>query len=395
MNHTQIAASFMRERGQTVDCIDASVALEILDKEISDGLEGRGGLPMRPAFISPGRVNGREYDCVVVDIGGTVLRVAEVHVFSDGSQELKNIRTRLVPGLEGGIDETAFFHEIAEFAEIRRTRLPVAISFSHDMESIPRPDAKILVRIKEIKVRNMTGATVAGALRRALDMPELKIAVVNDSVAATLACPAGEGSGSMGLIVGTGFNICCPFRTVEITKLEPGNYGERMVVNTEIGASALSPKGVRQHGHSVQYGPGAFPRGKTMFRKVPSEDNSPCLADAREHGLIQKDYAGLTLREMSGLASIRNSDDGLAGAIVCEAKKRSAEIAAICTVALAKRMKSQSLHVITEGSVIIRMPGYRSLYEKRLRELTGSQVSLFSADNACLRGAARIIAEEN
>ena len=44
MNHTQIAASFMRS-GQRMDCIDASVALEILDKEISDGLEGRGGLP--------------------------------------------------------------------------------------------------------------------------------------------------------------------------------------------------------------------------------------------------------------------------------------------------------------------------------------------------------------
>ena len=108
MNRTQIAASFMRERGQTADCIDASVALEILEKEISDGLEGRGGLPMRPAFISPGRANGREYDCVAVDIGGTVLRVAEVHVFSDGSQELKNVRTRLVPGLEGDIDEQLF-----------------------------------------------------------------------------------------------------------------------------------------------------------------------------------------------------------------------------------------------------------------------------------------------
>jgi hexokinase len=396
MNRTQVAASFMRERGQTADCIDVSAALEILDKEISDGLEGRGGLPMRPAFISPGRANGMEYDCVVVDIGGTVLRVAEVHVFSDGSQELKNVRTRPVPGLEGGIDETAFFHEVAEFAEIRKARLPVAISFSHDMESIPGPDAKMLGWSKELNILNMTGATVAGVLRRALDMPELKIAVVNDSVAATLGCPAGVGSGSMGLIVGTGFNICCPFRTVEITKLEPGNYGESMIVNTEIGASRAFPKG--EYDSKVilsSNDPELFHAEKQCSGRYLQEIIALALADAREHGLIQKDYTGLTLREMSGLVSIQNSDDGLAGAIVCEAEKRSAEIAAICTAALAKRMESQSLNVMTEGSVINRMPGYRSLYEKKLRELTGLQISLFSADNACLRGAARIIAEEN
>ena len=169
-----------------------------------------------------------------------------------------------------------------------------------------------------------------------------------------------------------------------------------MVVNTEIGASRAFPKG--KYDSMVilsSTDPELFHAEKQCSGRYLQKIIALALADAREHGLIQKDYAGLTLREMSGLASIRNSDDGLAGAIVCEAKKRSAEIAAICTVALAKRMKSQSLHVITEGSVIIRMPGYRSLYEKRLRELTGSQASLFSADNACLRGAARIIAEEN
>lgn len=393
MDRTQIAASFMRERGQTADCIDASVALEILDKEISDGLEGRGGLPMRPAFISPDQANGREYDCVVVDIGGTVLRVAEVHVFSDGSQELKNVRTRPVPGLEGCIDEATFFHEVAEFAEIRKTGLPVAISFSHDMESIPGPDAKMLRWNKEIKIRNMTGATVAGALRRALDMPELKIAVVNDSVAATLACPAGEESGSMGLVVGTGFNICCPFRTVEIKKLKPGNYGERMIVNTEIGASRAFPKG--EYDSIVilsSMDPELFHAEKQCSGRYLQKIIALALVDAREHDLVQKDYTGLTLREMSSLASIQNGDDGLAGAIVYEAEKRSAEIAAICTAALAKRMEIQSLHVMTEGSVINKMPGYRSLYEKRLQELTGLQISLFSADNACLRGAARILA---
>ena len=68
MDRTQIAASFMRERGQTADCIDASVALEILDKEISDGLEGRADFPCA-RLISPDQANGREYDCVVVDIG--------------------------------------------------------------------------------------------------------------------------------------------------------------------------------------------------------------------------------------------------------------------------------------------------------------------------------------
>ncbi|MGI6669246.1 MAG: hypothetical protein ACOX4M_07585 [Acetivibrionales bacterium] len=394
MNRAQVAASFMRERGQAADCIDASVALEILDKEISDGLEGRGGLPMRPAFIGPVRSIGREYDCVAVDIGGTVLRVAEVHVFPDGSQELKNVRTRPVPGLESGIDEAAFFHEIAEFAEIRKTRMPVAVSFSHDMESVPGPDAKMLGWSKELKIRNMTGATVAGALRMASGMPGLKIAVVNDSVAATLGCPAGEGSNSMGVIVGTGFNICCPFRTAEITKLEPGNYGEWMIVNTEIGASRAFPKG--KYDSMVilsSTDPELFHAEKQCSGRYLQEIIALALADAREHGLIQKDYTRMTLREMSGLTTIQNGDDGLAGAIVCEAKKRSAEIAAICTAALAKRMKSQSLHVMTEGSVINRMPGYRSLYEKRLRELTGSQINLYSADNACLRGAARIIAE--
>lgn len=204
-------------------------------------------------------------------------------------------------------------------------------------------------------------------------------------------------SGSMGLIVGTGSNICCPFRTVEITKLEPGNYGERMIVNTEIGASRAFPIG-EYDSKVILSGtdPELFHAEKQCSGRYLQKIIALALADAREHGLIHKDYTGLTLREMSGLASIRNSDDdGLAGAIVCEAEKRSAEIAAICTAALAKRMKSQSLHIMTEGSVINRMPGYRSIYEKRLRELAGLQISLFSADNACLRGAARIIAEEN
>jgi hexokinase len=197
----------------------------------------------------------------------------------------------------------------------------------------------------------------------------------------------------MGLVVGTGFNICCPFRTVEIKKLKPGNYGERMIVNTEIGASRAFPKG--EYDSIVilsSMDPELFHAEKQCSGRYLQKIIALALVDAREHDLVQKDYTGLTLREMSSLASIQNGDDGLAGAIVYEAEKRSAEIAAICTAALAKRMEIQSLHVMTEGSVINKMPGYRSLYEKRLQELTGLQISLFSADNACLRGAARILA---
>ena len=384
MSAADRARAFMRELGQSSACIDAPAALGTLSEEIEAGLSGGRGLLMLPSLRLPaGGLSPRE-DCVAIDVGGTTLRCARVS-FEGGEPRLADVRQCPVPGLREPLSEDGFFSAIARFAGLGADSPAVCISFSYYMEALPGLDAKLLGWCKELRVSEPSGRTVAELMRRASGNPALKVLVVNDSVATMLGClgsvPAG--SPALGVIVGTGFNICW-------------TDDSGMIYNTEAGDSRAFPQGTADREIDLSSAcPGAASAEKLCSGVYLEQIIRLCLAEAEKRGLIGPGYGGLSLAEYSALLLNPGSDDDslFASELVREAERRSALIVSLCTAALLRRNGSLDARVFigAEGSVINKMPGYRELFLSGLRGAgVNAHVELRSAELACVRGAAML-----
>ena len=389
MNIHSEVIDFLRAHRQAAGNIDSASALTALQAEIKSGLSGCAVLPMLPSYIGIPDRYAAEGECIAVDIGGSTLCTAHAVSCSDGSIVLRDVRSFSVPGLISPITEENFFGQIVRLCGISGD-IPVAVNYSYNMRSVPDPDAEMLGWCKELKITDMTGATIAQAIKRSVGSDNFKVSVVNDSAVALLGCvqQAQRGSGIVGIIVGTGFNICAPFPI--------GIDGRDMLVNTEVGKSDAFSKGdfdaavLTASADALCSHAEKQCSGRYLERIILT-----ALDAAAREGLISDTpaYSGLTLRELVQLTEhIFTQDDAVAAELVLKAAHRSAKIAAIYTwVFLSQVMRRYDhVYIAAEGFVILRLPHYRKFFEEELRNLShGSPVpTILSAENVCLTGAA-------
>lgn len=390
MKNREIAAAFMASHGQSADCIDIASSLVKLQAEIDSGLEGRGGLPMLPAYIQPETLSQRPPDCISIDIGGSTLRRAVVH-WKKGKPFLSGIQECALSRFGFYMDEECFFQNIVDFSGIRETGLPMAVSYSYNMESIPGPDARMLGWCKELTISNMTGMTVAQAIRRAAGVEKLPVSVINDSVAAMLGC---EKSANIGIIVGTGFNICSTFPVADIKKLEMQSGGS-MIVNTEVGESRAFETGdFEAEIIAKTEDPSAAQAEKQVSGRYLEQIIHHALKRAQAENLLDKSFCWeLPLPQLGKLiADPKEEAPSLASCIIAQAVERSATIAAICLHAFLHRTESSVVTIAAEGSVIRKMPMYAEIVARELAVLSRDKKLEFTqADYAGIRGAARTV----
>ena len=388
MKTSQTAYELMRELRQSADDIDAEAALALVTAEIEDGLARRGGLPMTPSLRWPGGSLIPRGECLCIDLGGTALKSARVRADGAGTLRLSDMRESRVPGLDRALGEEEFFDAVARAAGIGPDTETVCVSFSYYMEPLPGADARILAWSKELKLPPPSGMTVAEHVRRAAGNPALRVLVANDSVAATLGCLGGgaDGCALLGLIVGTGFNICWR---------DDGG----MLYNTEAGDSrAFRPGLIDERIDRASACPGAAPAEKLCSGVYLEQIVRGCVAEAMRRGLIPYDEGllRLSLAEYGALLSAGDAESELVAGIVREAERRSAKIAAVCAAALLRRNRCGSGRVLiaAEGSVVNRMDGYKALFLAELGAIPGGglETRLVSAEQAGLRGAARLTA---
>ena len=208
--------------------------------------------------------------------------------------------------------------------------------------------------------------------------------VLNDSVAAMLGAEGVQ----VGVILGTGVNVCYTERCAEIPKIPGGLKAEEMIISTEVGEFGGFPRSVFEE--AVIAGsdaPGSAPAEKQCSGGYLGDVIAAAWAKARADGLLNEYPAG-DLGTVSAL--LEAEPDSPAGQIAMLAVRRAAKIAAVLCAGPISRVAEDTVRVAVEGSQYWRLTGFREAFHRELERLLPTVTCrIVRTENACLLGAAR------
>lgn len=245
---------FLRRNGMHHDTIDFDQNVERFIEEMERGLMGQGGsLPMIPTYISMEDNVPRNEPVIVIDAGGTNLRVCVVSFNDEGKTVITDFQNHPMPGTQGEMDRDTFFSTMADYlAPVIHKSRKIGFCFSYPVEIQPNRDGKLLFFTKEVKVHGVNGEMLGKGLMDAigakgLPRPE-SVVILNDTVAALLggraALPNRVFDSYIGFILGTGTNTCYIENTRNITKLSAVSaHDGNMLINVESGGYECAPRG--------------------------------------------------------------------------------------------------------------------------------------------------------
>lgn len=225
--------------------VDINALLAEFDHQMSAGLEGKvQSLAMIPAYVDVNRSVPTNTPIIVLDAGGTNLRVAVIQFDPSGNVTISNFKKYAMPGTTGetlGVDE--FFSKFADFLEpVCRNADKVGFCFSYATEITPTLDGKLLHWTKQVAAPGVVGQMVGSGIAKALERKngcKLEIRVLNDTVATLLAGKSAgisrRYSSYVGFILGTGTNIAYIESNKNITKIKGLDPSQAMVINIESG----------------------------------------------------------------------------------------------------------------------------------------------------------------
>ncbi|XP_027756658.1 putative hexokinase HKDC1 isoform X3 [Empidonax traillii] len=201
---------------------------------------------MLPTYVC-GTPDGTEKGkFLALDLGGTNFRVLLVKIKSGRRRSVQMYNKIFAIPLEimQGTGEELFDHIvqcIADFLEymgIKGARLPLGFTFSFPCRQASIDKGTLLGWTKGFKATDCEGEDVVDMLREAIrrrnEFDLDIVAVVNDTVGTMMTCGYEDPNCEIGLIAGTGSNVCYmeDMKNIEIVE---GNEG-KMCINTEWGA---------------------------------------------------------------------------------------------------------------------------------------------------------------
>lgn len=389
--------TFLDKYGLSPHTIDGPVCLERLLEQMEDGLAGRGKIPMIPSYLSLDIEPRPGVPCCVMDAGGTNLRIARAQFASGAECTLTDMTRVPMPGTQGELSAEAFYETLAQYS--RKTGCPerIGLCFSYNVLLERNLDGILLGWCKEVRVPDAPGKAVGASLARAIGPECASVRVLNDSTAALLGAHLRDPRVTLGLILGTGINICYPEPCSRIPKVPGDLEADSMIISTEIGEFDGFPK--------------------TVFdTAVIAASDEPELAQA------EKQCAGAYLGQIICLAWQAAAEEGLLPAVFREpvtlplvsdylAGKpvplprdpnavqlarvlihRAAKIAAVLTAGpILRSNPGACCTVVIEGSQYHRLTGFADCFRRELDALLSPRqitCSITSAENSCLLGAA-------
>lgn len=218
---------------------DMFVACDAFRKEMRDGLKGNPkSLKMLPSYLSAEEKTLRKGKCLVIDAGGTHLRVALYRY--DGELTCENRAEADIPTKEVTAEEFfgLFADKVREVLNGETSVESVGFCFSYPTSMQSDLDGEVVTLAKELKVKNLVGKKVGESLKKALADKGItvgKIVVLNDTTAALLggAASGTECDGRIGYIMGTGVNVCYEERSEKVLTCKTDE--KTCIINIESG----------------------------------------------------------------------------------------------------------------------------------------------------------------
>lgn len=209
---------FLLESGFLPGADERKMVEALFASEIVAALTGRpSSLRMLQSHI-PGEVElpvDASKAVLVVDAGGTNLRVAAVRLTPEGPV-ISHLRRMPMPGTRGRLSAEDFHATIAREVDAVRALEPgvvgVGYCFSYECRSLADRDAELLAWSKQVDAPEVVGQHVGRELVNRLAGGPLPVVVLNDTVATLLAGRSRASAGplgQLGFILGTGTNIAC------------------------------------------------------------------------------------------------------------------------------------------------------------------------------------------
>ena len=225
--------------------MEAEALLAAFDCQMDAGLVRRGGssLAMIPAFISPECSVPAETPVLVMDSGGTNLRVAAIWFDRNGKPHIEDFQKYPMPGFSSEVSKDEFFATLAGYlAPLARRAKSLGFCFSYPAEITPDCDGRLIYWTKQIKAKEVEGCLVGKGVADALEKQtgtRPSVRVLNDTVATLLAGKsvgmARQYSGYVGYILGTGTNTAYMERHERIHTVPGLAHGQFMAINVESG----------------------------------------------------------------------------------------------------------------------------------------------------------------
>lgn len=234
----------LREMRMDLALFNADQLVDLFIVEMNKGLAGQpASLPMIPAYIGVKSAVPHKQPVIVVDAGGTNLRVCLVSFDEAGVPQVSDFTKVPMLGTQGELSAEAFYSQLADLIEpIADKAGSIGFCFSYPAEIQPDLDGVLLHWTKEVRVPELVGQGVAKGLSRMLKkrgLGEKQIVILNDTVACLLAGRAeGEKMGSdsfIGFILGTGTNTAYVEQNLNILKLDGLDPQGGQVINVESG----------------------------------------------------------------------------------------------------------------------------------------------------------------
>lgn len=388
---------FLNRHNALPEQIDAPQCLADALKAMERGLSGQGNIPMIPSYLTTDITVRPNVSCAVVDAGGTNVRTA-LAVFDDnGCCHLENVKKSHMPGTRGQLGYEEFYAALADpirqLGEVRR----VGLCFSYNVTLDRTLDGCLDFWCKEVQVPDAVGKPVGASLKRALGTDCESVHVLNDSVAAML----GAENVQVGVILGTGVNVCYLEQCRNIPKIPADLKSDQMIISTEIGEfDGISQSDFERQVIASSDAPGSAWGEKQCAGGYLGDIICAAWQKAAQEGVLPESFENIRCdlaqisRFLGGekVDQIPRSQPALQMAQLLVA--RAAKIAAIlCAGPIIRAgQPGELLRVAIEGSQFWKLTGFRDRF---CRELDGLLMpyerfyEVVQMENACLIGAAR------
>ncbi len=378
--------------------IDGQRCLAELMEEMTLGLEGKGTIPMIPSYLPLSVRPVAGMPCCIMDAGGTNLRYARAEFDEAGRCRISGLRKTAMPGTREECSFRQFYDELAQYVRETGCLERVGLCFSFNVLLNRQLDGILHSWCKEVRVPEAPGKPVGASLQAALGSRCRCVRVLNDSTAALLGAHHEDPRVRVGLILGTGINLCYSQPCSGIPKVPGDLNADHMIISTEIGEFRGIPKTCfdraviaatdkPEMAHAEKQCSGAY-LGQLIAEAWQTAAREGLLPEA----FMQPE----TLPRISDyLAGVNETipDNSAARQIAETMIHRAAKIAAILTAGPVLRscMPGENCTIVAEGSQFTRLTGFAACFRRELQTLLmprGITFSITQVENSCLIGAA-------
>lgn len=408
-----VVRSFLHRHGMDPADISYHELTGRILTHMEHGLSGQDtSIPMLPSYLYTTASPLLNVPTAVIDAGGTNFRRALVTLTENGAV-VEEIAVHPMPGTNGEASWKEFISCCADAVEPLLTRTKrIGICFSYSFTPTPDGDGRVIQITKEVLISNASGRPICADLSAELAQrgyTGLRFALINDTLAVQLGVAASMGLAPdtcMGMVCGTGSNVCCAIPAARIAKLGI-NQNMPMLVNTESGFFTDVPQGDYDRAlDAASTDPGHALSEKMVSGAYLGELCLLTLRGAAKEGIFSPSGAALLNHlelllsneadTLSGsLEPLSKTDKAAADEIIAALFDRSAKVMC-CTLSAVLRLTGQgqdaSFHIGAEGSLFQKSRRFRPALERHMeayaRAQLGRSFDFCTGENTTLTGAA-------